>query len=320
MHLHFYSCSTWTNVNNAQQQVLFTLFGRQICQGEKINIKNWLAICMADLVTSSTLSKISARISRACSASSHQLKAAPAWKCFSTVQHLAADTWRSDWKKVLFDYFDDPDLIGHFSWLTEALVGRCLTMWSKMSFKRMSKSNLRGKKRKSGRKELNPSSKTNLELKIFNFNFFNFQKSATPTVEVSIGVSQQLFPVNVQTVYVVPSIAHVTLDPLHRVLLGQPASGGRARFHCSHLLLLLLSVLIVVGWGGGAGRRGGGGGGRGRWRGWRGKGRPLRKRVFPGSSSSFTARKITGKTQIIYFHCYNNKVFHFCKTSRKLYT
>lgn len=191
-------------------------------------------------------------------------------------------------------------------------------MWSKKVFKRMPKSNLRLKKQN---KQIKKKSQDGLcrwrnwhpcSKLIWNRNFFFFFKSATPAVEVSIRVPQQLFPVNVQTVYVVPSVAHVTLDPLHCLLLGQPASGCRAWFHCPCRLLIF--VLIVVGWGG-AGRRGGRGGGRGRWRGWRGEERPLRKRVFPRSSSSLTGRKRTGKTQIVYFHWY-----HFCKTARKLYT
>lgn len=65
-------------------------------------------------------------------------------------------------------------------------------------------------------------------------------------MKVSIWVPQQLFPVNVQTVYVVPSVTHVTLDPLHCVLLGQPTLQCRTRFNCSHHLLLLLLLVVVV--------------------------------------------------------------------------
>lgn len=216
------------------------------------------AICVADLVTSSTsksTSKISAHIWQACSASSQPHRP-------GTVQHLVADTWTSDWENVPFD---DPDLTGRS---IEALVEKR----GHKILKKIGQSQTcpekkkKTKPQKTGRsvrwKNQTPHPKL-----MWNRNFFFF-KSATPAVEVSVGVPQQLFPVNVQTVYVVPGIADVALDPLHCVLLGQLASGRRAWFHCPRPFLLIIFVLIVVGWGG-AGRRGGGGGGRGRWRGWR---------------------------------------------------
>ncbi len=91
--------------------------------------------------------------------------------------------------------------------------------------------------------------------------------SATSAVEVCVRVLQQLLAVDVQTVYVVPGVAHVALDPLHRVLLGQPTPWRRARLHRpgSHFLLVLIVVVFIVGGGrGGAGGGGGRGGGRGR--------------------------------------------------------
>lgn len=111
--------------------------------------------------------------------------------------------------------------------------------------------------------------------------------SATSAVEVGVGVDALL---EVQTVYVVPGVAHVALDPLHRVLLGQPAPRRRARLHrpTGHLL-----VLVVRGGRGGAGGGGGGrrGGGRGRRGGWRGQGGPGRGGVFSGAASPLAARR-----------------------------
>lgn len=113
-------------------------------------------------------------------------------------------------------------------------------------------------------------------------------------MEVSVGVLQELLAVDVQTVYVVPGVAHVALDPLHGVLLGQPAPRRRARLHRpdAHLLVFLVVVVLIVGGGtGGAGRGAGRGGGRGRRGGRRGQGRPGRERVFSGAASSLAARK-----------------------------
>lgn len=123
--------------------------------------------------------------------------------------------------------------------------------------------------------------------------------SVTAAVEVGIGVLQELLAVDVQTVYVVPGVAHVALDPLHRVLLRQPAPRRRARLHCprTHLLFVLVVIFVLVVGGRRGGARGGGGrgGGRGRRGGGRGQGRPARKRVFPGAASSLAARKRKGR-------------------------
>lgn len=111
-------------------------------------------------------------------------------------------------------------------------------------------------------------------------------------VEVCVGVLQELLAVHVQAVYVVPGVAHVALDPLHRVLLGQAAPGGRARLHPPdgrHFLLLL--VILGGRRGGGAGGGGGRGSGGGRGRGRGGQGGPGREGVLPGATSSFTFRR-----------------------------
>lgn len=118
-------------------------------------------------------------------------------------------------------------------------------------------------------------------------------RSATATVKVSVGVHQELLAVHVQTVYVVPGVAHVALDPLHRVLLGQPAPRGGARLHRPGRGLFLVVLLLLVGRGGGGGAgggggRGGGGGGRG---GRRGQGGPGRERVLSGAAPSLAARR-----------------------------
>lgn len=114
--------------------------------------------------------------------------------------------------------------------------------------------------------------------------------SATATVKVSIGVLQQLFAVNMYTVYVIPGIAHITLDPLHRVLLGQPALWCRAWLHYPNHYFL--HIFLVWRWGRGrAGWGGGRGGGGGGWGGWRGQGWPGRDRVFSRATSSLTGRE-----------------------------
>lgn len=83
-------------------------------------------------------------------------------------------------------------------------------------------------------------------------------------MEVSVGVHQEFLAVDVQTVYVVPGVAHVTLDPLHRVLLGQPAPRRRARLHrANHHVVLFLVVFVLVRGGRGGAGGGGGRGGRG---------------------------------------------------------
>lgn len=140
-------------------------------------------------------------------------------------------------------------------------------------------------------------------------------KSVKPTVKVSVGVPQQLFPVNVQTVYVVPSITHVTLDPLHCVLLGQHTLGCCTRFNCScHLIIFV----VIIGWGGGggAGWRGGRWGRGWWWWGWRGEGRPLGNRVFPGSSSPLAGReRKTNKTECDII--YDIKLYHLLQKCQK---
>lgn len=82
-------------------------------------------------------------------------------------------------------------------------------------------------------------------------------------MEVSVGIHQELLAVDVQTVYVVPGVAHVTLDPLHRVLLGQPTARRRTRLHRPDRRLLVFFIVIVLILRGGRGGAGGGGGRRG---------------------------------------------------------
>lgn len=161
-------------------------------------------------------------------------------------------------------------------------------------------------------KEIN-TSKTNLK-----WNSSPPPKSVKPTVKVSVGVLQQPFPVNVQTVYVVPSITHVTLDPLHCVLLGQHTLGCCTRFNCScHIFI----VIIIIRGGGGAWWRRGRWGRGWWWRGWRGEGRPLGNRVFPGSSSPLTGReKNTNKTENCDIIIYTIKLYHLLQKMPKNFT
>lgn len=71
--------------------------------------------------------------------------------------------------------------------------------------------------------------------------------SSTAAVEVGVGVHQELLAVDVEAVYVVPGVAHVALDPLHRVLLGEAAPRGSARLHGAHRRILVVFIVLVVG-------------------------------------------------------------------------
>lgn len=81
-------------------------------------------------------------------------------------------------------------------------------------------------------------------------------------MEVGVGVPQDLLAVDVKAVQVVPGVAHVALDPLDRVLLGQLAARRRAGLHRPggpRLIFVVIVIVLIIG-GGGRGRAGGGGG------------------------------------------------------------
>lgn len=69
---------------------------------------------------------------------------------------------------------------------------------------------------------------------------------AAAAVKVGVWVDQERSTGATQAVHVVPAIAVVALDPLHRVLLGQPtAQASRTCLTASHLSPLLFLVVII---------------------------------------------------------------------------